>query len=69
MQNKFFGELSVIGMRGSEDFVAWTNIFVIGADESFIVTPSAAFGAGEAKCAAQLLCVDMTPIAVFTITA
>lgn len=54
MQNKFFGELSVIGMRGSEDFVAQVDKYLRewrGTDESFIVTPICErFGTGEAKC-------------------
>ncbi|HPT85941.1 MAG TPA: ribose-phosphate pyrophosphokinase [Bacillota bacterium] len=54
MESKFFGELSVIGMRGSENFVAQVDQYLRewrGTDESFIVTPICErFGTGEAKC-------------------
>lgn len=53
MDNTFFGELSVIGMRGSEDFVAQVDKYLREwreSAESFIVSPICErFGTGEAK--------------------
>ena len=54
MENSFFGDLSVIGMRGSEDFVARVDKYLREwreSAESFIVDPICErFGTGEAKC-------------------
>lgn len=54
MENSFFGDLSVIGMRGSEDFVARIDKYLREwreSAESFIVSPVCErFGTGEAKC-------------------
>lgn len=54
MENSFFGDLSVIGMRGSEEFVSRVDKYLRDwreSAESFIVTPVCErFGTGEAKC-------------------
>ena len=54
MENTFFGELSVIGMRGSEAFVARVDKYLREwreSAESYIVNPICErFGTGEAKC-------------------
>lgn len=54
MENKFFGDLSVIGMRGSENFVLQVDKYLRewrASEESFIVSPVCErFGTGEAKC-------------------
>jgi len=54
LENKFFGDLSVIGMRGSENFVLQVDKYLRewrASEESFIVSPVCErFGTGEAKC-------------------
>ena len=55
MKENLFGELSIIGMRGCEDFVAQVDGYIkewrgYGADSTFVVGASCPrFGSGEAK--------------------
>ena len=55
MKEALFGELSVICMRGCEDFAKQVNDYLVEwrnkpSDESFIITPNCPrFGSGEAK--------------------
>ncbi len=54
MKENIFGELSVISMRGGEDFAGKVDYYLKqwrGTDESFIINADCPrFGTGEAKC-------------------
>ena len=53
MNDQLYGELSVIGMLGSEDFIAKVDAYLREwrGSESYLITPEMIrFGTGEGKC-------------------